>query len=71
MVNITSVSIHAPRAGCDMGMLKLVQMSNGFNSRTPCGVRPLLVMLHSLHVLFQFTHPVRGATSDPPADCTA
>ena len=36
--------------------------SRSFNSRTLCGVRPLLA-LHSVdRAKFQFTHPVRGAT---------
>ncbi len=36
----TKVSIHAPRVGCDMPLPMLVVISSGFNSRTPCGVRP-------------------------------
>ena len=37
--NVRRVSIHAPRAGCDIctGPLLLIEIS--FNSRTPCGVR--------------------------------
>ena len=35
-----SVSIHAPRAGCDSVILDVVMGYLGFNSRTPCGVRP-------------------------------
>ena len=33
------VSIHAPRAGCDVILLTLRPTSRCFNSRTPCGVR--------------------------------
>ena len=33
-----------------------------FNSRTPCGVRLYTNFLHILRRLFQFTHPVWGAT---------
>ena len=33
-----------------------------FNSRTPCGVRLVRVLLRSLAPKFQFTHPVWGAT---------
>ena len=33
-----------------------------FNSRTPCGVRLVTASMVSLSILFQFTHPVRGAT---------
>ena len=34
----------------------------GFNSRTPGGVRPLLMLGVSILLMFQFTHPGRGAT---------
>ena len=34
----------------------------GFNSRTPGGVRPDRYLMTSRAVLFQFTHPGRGAT---------
>ena len=79
------VSIHAPRAGCDISRKKSLITFKCFNSRTPCGVRlrlsrniditlcfnsrtPCGVRLHALQSLgnprrFQFTHPVRGATS--------
>ena len=57
-----AVSIHAPRAGCD----KICPSSNGditrFNSRTPCGVRLRAFILTMWDTMFQFTHPVRGAT---------
>ena len=58
-----SVSIHAPRVGCDRYPIPILPLSPCFNSRTPCGVRP-----HDLHApihreMFQFTHPVWGATS--------
>ena len=37
-----------------------------FNPRTPCGVRQTEVITVSYHdLLFQSTHPVRGATVDP------
>ena len=35
----------------------------GFNSRTPCGVRQWARMNEMQDKMFQFTHPVRGATS--------
>ena len=63
LVRKLSVSIHAPRAGCD---LNLVQMSSGnvcFNSRTPCGVRLQHRYIVEFYLKFQFTHPVRGATT--------
>ncbi len=34
-----SVSIHAPRVGCDNTNLRRMQSNSSFNSRTPCGVR--------------------------------
>ena len=34
------VSIHAPREGCDLKILRRVRNSTSFNSRTPGGVRP-------------------------------
>ena len=34
------VSIHAPRAGCDATRPLGLGQARGFNSRTPCGVRP-------------------------------
>ena len=34
-----------------------------FNSRTPCGVRHNLTLCKNHYSRFQFTHPVRGATS--------
>ena len=56
------VSIHAPRAGCD-GSIALVNLIVlRFNSRTPCGVRPKALELARSYKMFQFTHPVRGAT---------
>ena len=58
----STVSIHAPRAGCDIAIEIKSVVENRFNSRTPCGVR--LGGLSCLGVKdgFQFTHPVRGAT---------
>ena len=57
-----TVSIHAPRAGCDADAVGRQAYGTSFNSRTPCGVR----LKDYLHLLaldeFQFTHPVRGAT---------
>ena len=57
-----SVSIHAPRAGCDIRDRIYELQPTGFNSRTPCGVRPLVYDGSTLATWFQFTHPVRGAT---------
>ena len=63
LVNGVVVSIHAPRAGCDHILITSLFHDYCFNSRTPCGVRPsLLFEVLSTLELFQFTHPVRGAT---------
>ena len=56
------VSIHAPREGCDSPPLACPTACQGFNSRTPGGVRLSLPMSFRLCVTFQFTHPGRGAT---------
>ena len=40
---------------------KLVRICS-FNSRTPCGVRLSYYISRSSRIVFQFTHPVRGAT---------
>ena len=56
------VSIHAPRAGCDCLRLDSHRQGLRFNSRTPCGVRRASSLFSLTATLFQFTHPVRGAT---------
>ena len=56
------VSIHAPRVGCDVTSLVVVFLASGFNSRTPCGVRLVPRSSLTLAMVFQFTHPVWGAT---------
>ena len=35
-----------------------------FNPRTPCGVRRGIIQRHNQRILFQSTHPLRGATSN-------
>ena len=58
-----AVSIHAPRVGCDNESIASERNQTGFNSRTPCGVRPLKMLMRlEFLVMFQFTHPVWGAT---------
>ena len=57
-----TVSIHAPRVGCDEAWVITFIRSGCFNSRTPCGVRRLSWRRINFHRLFQFTHPVWGAT---------
>ena len=39
LCELESVSIHAPREGCDSALCLLVRMRYSFNSRTPGGVR--------------------------------
>ena len=56
------ISIHAPRAGCDPGGLTDIYKQDDFNPRTPCGVRQVVLLIYSTCVIFQSTHPVRGAT---------
>ena len=59
------VSIHAPRAGCDVYPIPPIRTHiTRFNSRTPCGVRLVVGLESALLEKFQFTHPVRGATAE-------
>ena len=58
----STVSIHAPREGCDTNVIILCLVRLSFNSRTPGGVRRLLQLLRLWLEMFQFTHPGRGAT---------
>ena len=60
------VSIHAPRAGCDLSTISMGLRAKCFNSRTPCGVRQPASPTPKRSSTFQFTHPVRGAT---PTEC--
>ena len=61
----TWISIHAPRAGCDVPYsLWVDQGYMHFNPRTPCGVRPNTGKLVKSTRRFQSTHPVRGATRE-------
>ena len=57
-----AVSIHAPREGCDCAPVVAFADTISFNSRTPGGVRLPLSMMSRAPLLFQFTHPGRGAT---------
>ena len=61
------VSIHAPRAGCDMLPVKNVWLSRSFNPRTPRGVRLKAYQRQAVRRQFQSTHPARGATTTPEA----
>ena len=60
---LITVSIHAPRVGCDEVTPIRYRVSICFNSRTPCGVRHGTHPDNVIKDLFQFTHPVWGATS--------
>ena len=57
-----AVSIHAPREGCDSQTLVCPPAGQGFNSRTPGGVRHTFAHHRTTRAWFQFTHPGRGAT---------
>ena len=59
---LISVSIHAPREGCDSKPYPNISKRRGFNSRTPGGVRLLSHTIIYYYGVFQFTHPGRGAT---------
>ena len=61
-----AVSIHAPRAGCDLYQGLAFEGLPRFNSRTPCGVRHVKDTSDAIRELFQFTHPVWGATHGFP-----
>ena len=56
------VSIHALLAECDMGVLFLLMFHDGFNPRTPCGVRHTGREPGPLSEKFQSTHSLRSAT---------
>ena len=58
----SSVSIHAPREGCDLRDTAKLRSRYCFNSRTPGGVRQTSTLPDPLRGMFQFTHPGRGAT---------
>ena len=56
------VSIHAPRAGCDIRLLRQILVQSAVSIHAPrAGCDPQLRLVYNKG-LFQFTHPVRGAT---------
>ena len=57
------VSIHAPWEGCDTPRYAWLWLPLCFNSRTLGRVRLILSVCSVLVMLFQFTHPGKGATS--------
>ena len=59
------ISIHAPREGCDSSSPASKTVSHAdFNPRTPRGVRPVFANIGEQPILFQSTHPARGATAN-------
>ena len=58
-----TISIHAPHAGCDCGNADAMRHDPYFNPRTPCGVRLGNADKFNMILLFQSTHPMRGATT--------
>ena len=60
--HVMLISIHAPRAGSDHSSETTTISPPNFNPRSPCGERPMALMLSSTLALFQSTLPVRGAT---------
>ena len=56
------VSIHALLAECDEGPCRRRRRGNGFNPRTPCGVRLQEFLCNFLLQKFQSTHSLRSAT---------
>ena len=54
--------VHAPLAGCDAGDEGTHRRLCHFNPRTPCGVRRDEATHLGREVIFQSTHPLRGAT---------
>ena len=56
------ISIHAPREGCDLVTAYTAALAVYFNPRTPRGVRQGGSQCLRLGIVFQSTHPARGAT---------
>ena len=56
------VSIHAPWEGCDLAFLLCKSLCFCFNSRTLGRVRRNSRHIHLSSLMFQFTHPGKGAT---------
>ena len=61
-VSYLYVSIHAPRAGRDRASRALPKPYPCFNPRAPCGARRINRKDGDMHIKFQSTRPVRGAT---------
>ena len=59
-----TVSIHALLAECDFFFPGRAGRINGFNPRTPCGVRPVRPERTKTRLTFQSTHSLRSATNE-------
>ena len=57
-----NVSIHALLAECDAWVRETMGSADGFNPRTPCGVRQYATGLPASVSRFQSTHSLRSAT---------
>ena len=57
-----AISIHAPREGCDGSTVPPPLLYSNFNPRTPRGVRRHRSSMTRRALVFQSTHPARGAT---------
>ena len=62
LVSPSSISIHAPRAGCDYHPMQMSRQSPEFQSTHPVRGATFAIFLLSTSDQFQSTHPVRGAT---------
>ena len=59
-----SISIHAPREGCDVSFMSINSSSGAFQSTHPArGATVAAGKLLSINI-FQSTHPARGATAN-------
>ena len=63
-----SISIHAPHAGSDSGLIPFMWTKSNFNPRSPCGERRPESRPCSCLFPFQSTLPMRGATTFDTAD---
>ena len=72
IVAMQRVSIHALLAECDEDDAPAPQDHEGFNPRTPCGVRLRCISSGLNSYLFQSTHSLRSATEEmiAPNSCS-
>ena len=67
-LGLRSISIHAPREGCDRRSGRRFPCRRNFNPRTPRGVRHRAIGAWQAELEFQSTHPARGATPSKIGD---